>query len=165
MYNNYSPYYNPYYPNNGAMPDNLNQLRNQQQPIQQQNAQPVQQPMQQPIQQPMQNNSGIVWVLGEANAKSYPVAPGCTVSLWDKDVNTIYLKTVDAFGVPSMRIYDYTERTNNAPISSQNAPINDFKVDFDKFVTRDELNEILANLTAITPKKSDKKTKGETENG
>ncbi len=160
MYNNYTPYYNPYYPNNGAMPDNLNQLRNQQQ-AQQQNAQPVQQPMQ----QPMQNNSGIVWVLGEANAKSYPVPPGCTVSLWDKDVNTIYLKTVDAFGVPSMRIYDYTERTANTPVSPTNTPKPDFNIDLDKFVTRDELNEILANLTPITPKKSEKKTKGDSDNG
>ena len=158
MYN-YSPYYNPYSPNNGAMPDTLNQLRNQTQPIQQ-NIQPAQPPV-----QPIQNNSGIVWVLGEANAKSYPVPPGCTVSLWDKDVNTLYLKTVDAFGVPSMRIYDYTERTVNPPISAENSLKNDLNIDLGKFVTRDELNEILANLTPVSTKKSESKTKGDNDNG
>ena len=128
MYSNYSPYYNPYYPNNGAMPDNLNQLRSQPQPVQQ-NMQPAQPPV-----QPMQNNSGIVWGLGEANS------------------------------VPSMRIYDYAERTLNPPVAPENASKTDVNIDWGKFVTRDELNEILANLTPVTTEKT-KKSKGDTDNG
>lgn len=59
--------------------------------------------------QPTQN-SGIIWVQGEAGAKSYMVAPNSTVQLWDSESQTIYLKSADASGMPSMRILDYKIR-------------------------------------------------------
>lgn len=54
--------------------------------------------------------TGLNWVLGEAAAKAFLVAPGCTVDLWDREEKVIYLKTVDAAGLPSMKILDYTIR-------------------------------------------------------
>ena len=73
-----------YYPQyNGAMPDMLGQLRYQ---------------PQQQFQH--QGNNGIVWVQGEAAAKSYPVAPNTTVMLLDSENSTFYLKTSDASGMP-----------------------------------------------------------------
>lgn len=59
------------------------------------------------------NNSGnsIIWVQGEAGAKSYMVAPNTTVALWDSETQAIYLKSADASGMPSMRILDYTIRS------------------------------------------------------
>lgn len=57
---------------------------------------------------PMQ--SGIIWVQGEAGAKSYLVAPNTTVQLWDSESQTIYLKSADASGMPSMKVLDYTIR-------------------------------------------------------
>ena len=70
-------------------------------------AQQYQAPVQAP-QQPQQ--SGIIWVQGEAAAKSYLVAPGSTVQLWDSEEKIIYLKSADASGMPSMKILDYTIR-------------------------------------------------------
>lgn len=68
---------------------------------------PVVQP-QQPAQQNQQ--SGLIWVQGEAAAKSYLVAPGSTVQLWDSEEKVIYLKSADASGMPSMKVLDYTIR-------------------------------------------------------
>ena len=62
---------------------------------------------------PQTPTSGITWVQGEAGAKSYLVAPNCTVQLWDSERPTIYLKSADGSGMPSMRVLDYTERSAN----------------------------------------------------
>lgn len=56
------------------------------------------------------SSNGPIWIQGEAAAKSYLVAPGTTVALWDSESQTIYLKSADASGMPSMRILDYTIR-------------------------------------------------------
>ena len=62
-------------------------------------------------QAPQQNQQGgLIWVQGEAAAKSYMVAPGNTVQLWDSEEKVIYLKSADASGMPSMKILDYTIR-------------------------------------------------------
>lgn len=53
---------------------------------------------------------GLTWVQGEAAAKSYLVAPGATVALWDSEEKTIYLKSADASGMPTMKVLDYTIR-------------------------------------------------------
>lgn len=147
-------YYNPYYPNNGAMPDMLNQLRGQQMPIQQ--------PMQMPMQQP---SNGIVWVQGENAAKSYPVAPNTTVMLLDSESSTFYLKTSDASGMPlPLRVFDYKERTQNGSNLPTNAPQGGLAVDLSNYVTYDQLNEILDNMAQNGTQKKEKKVKGETEN-
>lgn len=72
------------------------------------------------LQNQTQQSSGIIWVQGEAGAKSYLVAPNNTVQLWDSESQTIYLKSADASGMPSMRILDYTIRSNS-PTIAQNA--------------------------------------------
>lgn len=56
------------------------------------------------------SSNGPIWIQGEAAAKSYLVAPGTTVALWDSESQTIYLKSADASGMPSMRTLDYTIR-------------------------------------------------------
>ena len=61
-----------------------------------------------PYQQPQQ--TGIIWVQGEAAAKSYLVGPNSTVQLWDSEAQTIYLKSADASGMPSIKVLDYTIR-------------------------------------------------------
>lgn len=75
------------------------------------------------MQQPQQNNNGIIWVQGEAGAKSYLVAPNTTVQLWDSESQTIYLKSADASGMPSIKILDYTIRDSApstvTPVGSQ----------------------------------------------
>lgn len=92
---------------------------------------------------PQQPNSSIIWVQGEAGARSYLVAPNNTVQLWDSERQTIYLKSADASGMPSMRILDYTFR--DVPQGSQMAqkPVG---VDFP---TRDEFNALKGQIEAI----------------
>ena len=66
--------------------------------------------------QPQQNQqSGIIWVQGEQAAKSYLIAPGSTVQLWDSEKKVIYLKSADASGMPSMKVLDYTIRGEEQP--------------------------------------------------
>lgn len=92
---------------------------------------------QQPTQQqPTQGQSGIIWVSGEAGAKAYLIAPNTTVQLWDSESQTIYLKSADASGMPSMKVLDYVIRDN---ASTQNAPaIND-----NVYVTRQEFSALV----------------------
>ena len=70
--------------------------------------------------QSSQNGSGIIWVQGIESAKAYQIAPGVTLPLWDSDAQVIYLKSCDASGMPSMKIIDYTIRTEPAR-KAQNA--------------------------------------------
>lgn len=57
--------------------------------------------------QPQQQSTGIIWVQGEAGAKSYLVAPNTTVQLWDSESQRIYIKSADASGMPSMKTVEY----------------------------------------------------------
>lgn len=75
---------------------------------------PYQMQQAQPAPQAQAQQSGIIWVQGEAGAKSYLVAPGSTVQLWDSEEKIIYLKSADAAGMPSMKILDYTIRGEEA---------------------------------------------------
>lgn len=120
---NYPPYYQPnYQPYAPPMMDQLAQLR-----------------AQQPASNPM------IWVQGEAAAKSYLVAAGNTVPLWDSENMCIYVKSVDASGVPSMRILDYTERAKAAPTHTPTP----------EYVTRAEFEAFAAQFAQ---KKTSKKT-------
>ena len=111
-----APYGQPYY--QPPMMDNLAQMR---------------------AQQPQ--NNGMIWVQGEAAGKAYLVAAGNTVPLWDSERQTIYLKSVDAAGMPTMRILDYTERAQSAPAQ----PTADY-------VTRAEYEALVKQVAALVPK-------------
>lgn len=103
------------------------------QPAQMYYPQQMQQPQQvQQVQQPQQSN-GIIWVQGEAGAKSYLVAPNNTVQLWDSENQVIYLKSADASGMPSMKILDYKIRDAQPTAQPQVIANQDF-------VTRTELD-------------------------
>ena len=92
-------------------------------PISYQPAQIYYPQVQQP--QPQQNNP-IIWVQGEAGAKSYLVAPNTTVQLWDSENQTIYLKSADASGMPSIKVLDYSIRSDapQASVSVIGDPVN-----------------------------------------
>lgn len=92
---------------------------------------------QQAVQQ-QQANSSIIWVQGEAGAKSYLVAPNNTVQLWDSDENVIYIKSADASGMPSMKVLDYTIRET----SESKNKINNHA----DFVTKDEVAKEIKRL-------------------
>ena len=67
-----------------------------------------------PQYQQQNQQTGLIWVQGEAAAKSYLVAPGSTVQLWDSEEKVIYLKSADPSGMPSMKVLDYTIRGEEA---------------------------------------------------
>lgn len=156
----YSPYYgNPYSPQqqgyfyNGAMPDMLNQQKMQYQQM------PAQQPM------AMQTDP-MLWVLGQTEAESYPVAPNNTVTLWDKNQPTIYIKSANAQGVPSIRVLDFTERTANSP----KTPTEHACQCGDKFATKEQLaalegkyDEIMAIVEGLNAKPVKNTTKASEE--
>lgn len=145
----YGGYNNPYYSN--PVPDNLQQLRNNnqmQQPM-------VQQPQQ--IQQPQpQTNNGLIWVQGEAGAKSYLVAPNTTIMLMDSEASKFYLKSADASGMPlPLRIFDYKERTTAAQ-QAFGGSVTTESVNLDNFVTRKEFDELKASITSQPTSKKNK---------
>lgn len=158
------PYYAPFYRTTDCDPIQQNQMGqyNPQYPQQ------MERPMQN-AQMPMraQPASEFLWVLNENEATSYPVAPNNTVILWDANLPTIYIKSVNAQGVPSMRVLDFTERTATAPkqppVASFSSPNN--------FVTLDSFNALEAKFAALEgkvdelrPKSSAKTKKVEVEN-
>ena len=151
-YNNYygNPYYQQpnYYGNNGAAPDMLNQMKGQyQQPMMQQPMHP-QMPNVSPTTPQTSQSNDIIWVQGSEGAKAYLVAPNTTVTLWDSESPTIYLKTADANGVPSMRVLDFTERTANA----QKSPVEHDCECGNKFIPKEELKVINSKFDGIESK-------------
>ena len=145
-------------------------------PVQQSQMGQFHQQFQQPMVQPTQNaqmtmqghpTNDFLWVLNENEATSYPVAPNNTVTLWDKNLPTIYIKSVNAQGVPSMRILDFTERSA-AAAKTPSMPSFD---SHNNFVTIDSFNALEAKFAALEgkvdelrPKASAKAKKVEVEN-
>lgn len=105
---------------------------------QQQQAQP---PAQQPVQQtysPVINQSGIIWVSGESEASLFPIAPNNAVALWSKDGKAIFLKSADATGKPSMKVYDLVERAES--VSDGTSPSD---VKLPSYATKDDLSAVV----------------------
>lgn len=106
--------------------------------------------MQQPqmtMQQPVSDN-GILWVQGEAGAKSWAVAPGKSVMLMDSESNTFYIKSSDQSGMPMpLRIFDYTERNSQQPTQPQ--VVQHQEIDTSQFVTWDALDAKLNEMLAV----------------
>ena len=112
------PGYQPY-----PYQDQLNQLRNA------------------PIYPARPDPSGLNWVQGEAGAKSWIVPPGGTALLMDSESMRFYIKSTDMNGVPGMRVFEYTEITN------QPKPAD---IPADKFVTREEFMNFVNSLNQRT---------------
>lgn len=98
------------------------------------------QPQMMPQQPPDQ--TGPIWVQGEAGAKSFLVGPGKTVPLWDSEAQVIYMKSADASGMPSMKVLDYTVRENpsipsKGPVSTQ------------EYATKNEVDDIKDKMEKV----------------
>ena len=152
-------YSNPYNYNFGYYPQLM------QQPIM-----PVQQPMVYPqtqmVEQPQQNvsvqsgqtspntsDSYFIWVQGEAGAKSYPVARGTTVPLFDSEGDYVYFKSVDNNGVPLPLV---TKVISDPPvevrIESVEAKSNEIvtpQVDMSDYVTKKSYDELVKKYSDL----------------
>ena len=145
----YAPFYRPTYYDQMQPNPNMNQFNQQ-----------YQQPMTQPMQtapMPMQNQptNDFLWVLNENEATSYPVAPNNTVTLWDKNLPTIYIKSVNAQGVPSMRVLDFVERTSATPTPTVGTAFDSPN----NFVTLDSFNALKGDVEALRGKLNEISTK------
>lgn len=144
-YGNYAPFYRPGYfnPMQPSAPTFDNQI-----------VQPYQQPMQTqtPLTVNNQPNNEMLWVLNENEATSYPVAPNNSVVLWDKNNPTIYVKSVNAQGVPSMRILDFAERTDNANNKVQNSSAIHECTCGDKFATKEQMDDLQSKINDLAAK-------------
>ena len=156
-YGNYAPFYRGGYfnpmqtPTMPTMADNQGQF-----------AQPYQALLQtNPLSTPTPNND-MIFVLGQNEAESYPVAPNATVTMWDKNQKTFYIKTANAQGIPSMQIYDFTERVQ----TPSNSPTEHVCTCGDKYATKEQINalegkinDILAMYEELKDKQTSKTTK------
>lgn len=125
---------------------------------------------QQPFQQPQgyqtpqnpqpQQNSGIIWIQGLQAAKSFLIAPNTTVPLFDTETQSIYLKSADSSGMPSLKILDYTIRDQNAGNISQNIS-GGGNVDSSSYVTKAEFDDLKMKFEAFCAKKPVKQQKKE----
>lgn len=135
----YAPFYRPTY-YDPVQPNPMGQFNQQYQQTMPQQMQPVQ-----ATQQP---TNDFLWVLGQTEAEGYPVAPNNTVTLWDKNIPTIYIKSVNAQGVPSMRVLDFVERTatnHTPPVGTAfNLPNN--------FATLEQFNALKGDVEALRGK-------------
>lgn len=142
-YGNYAPFYRGGYFNPMQTPTMPQMAENQGQ-----FAQPYQVPLQtNPLSTPTPNND-MIFVLGQNEAESYPVAPNATVTMWDKNQKTFYIKTANAQGIPSMQIYDFTERIEKA----QNSPTEHVCTCGDKFATKEQINDLRGKIDDLTAK-------------
>lgn len=102
--------------------------------------------MQQNGQNAANPQQGIIWVQGEAAAKSYLVAPGSTVQLWDSEEKVIYLKSADASGMPSMKVLEYTIRGEE---TEKPAP---------EYATKEDLNALNEKIDKLRTDMAKRKT-------
>lgn len=114
------------------------------------NYNPYGQQYQQPMSQP-QNftaptiRAEIVQISGDREeAENYPVPTGGTQMMINKAEDKIFIKTVYANNQHNLDVY-----VKQAPVPPQPQP------DFDNFVTREELERRLAELTATPQKKEE----------
>ena len=132
------PYYNPQYPQSGAMPG---QLETYKQPYQM--PQYPQNPMVQAAQTVAQAQSPMQWVQGEAAAKAWSVPPNGSAVLWDSEAPLIYIKSADGAGMPQMRILRWEEYRPEPPQAASGSP-----GEYAPIGTVRELEEKIAALSA-----------------
>lgn len=148
-YGNYAPFYRGGYfnpmqtPTIPNMADNQNQwqMQNMQQPMQ---ANPA--PMQ------TQPTNDMIWVLNRNEADSFPVAPNNSVVLWDKNNPTIYVKSVNANGIPSMRVLDFIERNIDTSNATENARKDHACTCGDNFVTKEQFEVLKGEFYSLQAK-------------
>ena len=146
-YGNYAPFYRGGYfnpmqtPTMPQMADNQNQF-----------AQPYQAPMQTNFAPTAQPTNDMIFVLNENEANSWLVAPNNSVVLWDKSNPTIYIKSMNSQGIPSMRILDFTERNAEPSKTPENSPKTHVCTCGEKFATKEQINDLRGKIDDITAK-------------
>ena len=123
--------YNPYYYNNGATPDMLNQFKSP--------------PPQIPI-----ITGGLIYVDNEEQAKNYLVAPNNAVPMFDKNKPLMYVKASDGAGMPNFKKYTISEyEENNNLVNVPQTPTEHHCKCGDKFISKEDLNAVQSEIQDI----------------
>ena len=98
--------------------------------------------------QPQQTNNKI-YVQGDTGAKSYLVAPGSVVTLWDSESPVFYEKSADYSGVPHIRkaVYRYEDETS--PHGKPVSPESEFATKDDVSLLKEEIEALKAKLEPV----------------
>ena len=153
------PYYAPFYRPTYYDPVQQNPMGQFNQQFQPPTTPATNQPMAQ------QGNNGLIWVQGEAGAKSFLVAPGNTVMLMDSEGERFYLKSADASGMPMpLRIFEYKECTET-PSQAFSATVTAQNVNLDNFVTREEFEKRMASMASQCQCRNNAKKKEDVTDG
>lgn len=70
----------------------------------------------------------LIRVNGLEGAKNYPLSPGSTVALFDADSDTMFIKSMDAGGFPSIRTFTFMETTSK-PMDTTEARISNIEAE------------------------------------
>lgn len=117
-------YSNPYFTNQYFVPQAPTFQPNYQIPFPVQQFQPRSE---------LQGQFSSIWFSGGENeAKAYPVGPNNAVALWSETEPVIYLKSSDATGKPSLKIYDIIERVVSAPAEEKTG----------EYITKDQFDSL-----------------------
>lgn len=95
-----------------------------------------------------QTQSPMIWVKGQAQAEGYQMANNATVVLWDSEQDSIYIKTTDVLGKPSMKVLDYKIREMSNTVKEE-PPRSDV------YATKEDLinfmNNVMNEIRQIKP--------------
>lgn len=151
-YNNYFPAtYQPAYYN---QPNPYYQMA-QQQAMMQQQAQQQQQAQTQQMQQPTIQQSGFVPVRSEQEARSYPVAPGNSVTFKDENAPYCYVKTMGFNQLDQPTFERYRLVKEDSPVMAQNTPTTQESAEGSKhtdYALKSDLDAIWSELEALQDK-------------
>lgn len=100
---------------------------------------------QQPNTVQSQSQNNVIWVRGKENARSMQLQPNSTLIMLDNQANKFYIKTTDDIGLGRLRIFNYSEQ-DDSQMHNQNT-LN--SVDMSNYVTKQELQSIIATLKGV----------------
>lgn len=111
------------------------------------------QQMQNGYSQTQQQKVGIEWVDGEVGAKAYQLPQGWPANvpmpLWDTNDTVIYLKSVNAMGMPNpLQKVHYTMEQGQQSNQSM-LPANDISTDMSNYVTKTDFEALKEEIKAM----------------
>lgn len=104
-----------------------------------------------------QQQTALTWCQGIESAKAWYVAPNTTIALWDSEAQTIYLKTADASGMPSMKILDYTLRDAQKPSECISEPKVEYLAKDDLQAVYEQICELREEIDSLSIRRSPKR--------
>ena len=152
-YSNYFPM--TYQPNYYGQPNPYYQQMQQQQMMQQQAQQQQPQQTAQVQQSPSIQQSGFVLVQSEQEARSYPVAPGNSITFKDESQPYCYVKTMGFNQLDRPTFERYRLVKEDSPVAAQNATTSADSADGSKdtaYALKSDLDAIWGELDSLRGK-------------